>query len=164
MPVETGNSQDEDDNGLNAAIDMADIDENVEEVDEDSFSIPDESESTHRQSILQQLNLVDQPNQPEIQQELPAAFESPKSTSTPKTNLFQPIAQQDMDDQFEKIDDEDLDPKQQLKSKDEKTQDVKSDTQEVANEIDFTIRRSANKIMTKQRTDSDEQITGDLGQ
>lgn len=69
-----------------------------------------------------------------------------------------------MDDQFEKIDDEDLDPKQQLKSKDEKTQDVKSDTQEVANEIDFTIRRSANKIMTKQRTDSDEQITGDLGQ
>lgn len=69
-----------------------------------------------------------------------------------------------MDDQFEKIDDEDLDPKQQLKSKDEKTQDVKSDTQEVANEIDFTIRRSANKIVTKQRTDSDEQITGDLGQ
>ena len=69
-----------------------------------------------------------------------------------------------MDDQFEKIDDEDLDPKQQLKSIDEKTQDVKSDTQEVANEIDFTIRRSANKIMTKQRTDSDEQITGDLGQ
>lgn len=59
MPVETGNSQDEDDNGLNAAIDMAEIDENVEEVDEDSFSIPDESESTHRQSILQQLNLVD---------------------------------------------------------------------------------------------------------
>ena len=59
MPVETGNSQDEEDNGLNAAIDMADIDENVEEVDEDSFSIPDESESTHRQSILQQLNLVD---------------------------------------------------------------------------------------------------------
>ena len=69
-----------------------------------------------------------------------------------------------MDDQFEKIDDEDLDTKQQLKPKDEKTQDVKSDTQEVANEIDFTIRRSANKIMTKQRTDSDEQITGDLGQ
>ena len=69
-----------------------------------------------------------------------------------------------MDDQFEKIDDEDLDPKQQLKSKDEKTQDVKSETQEVANEIDFTIRRSANKIVTKQRTDSDEQITGDLGQ
>jgi len=59
MPVETGNSQDEDDNGLNAAIDMADIDENVEEVDEDSCSIPDESEGTLRQSILQQLNLVD---------------------------------------------------------------------------------------------------------
>lgn len=69
-----------------------------------------------------------------------------------------------MDDQFEKIDDEDLDPKQQLKSKDEKTQDVKSDTYEVANEIDFTIRRSANKIVTKQRTDSDEKIIGDLGQ
>jgi hypothetical protein len=58
MPVETGNSQDEDDNGLNAAVDMADIDDNVED-DEDSLVIPDEGESTLRQSILQQLNLVD---------------------------------------------------------------------------------------------------------
>lgn len=69
-----------------------------------------------------------------------------------------------MVDQFEKIDDEDLDPKQQLKSKEEKSLDVKSDTQEEANEIDFTVRRSVTKNVPQKRTESDEQILGDLGQ
>lgn len=64
MPIETGNSSDElSEDNLNAAVDMNDLGDSVEEEFEECDDVPDEDEGMRKPSMLDGLREDDQANE-----------------------------------------------------------------------------------------------------